>query len=280
MKIDAHQHFWIYKPEEYGWIDDSMLPLRRNFLPADLKPELERGGFQGCVAVQAAHTLEETKWLLELAEQNAFILGVVGWVNLLAPEAELTAQLGELNKNPKLVGIRHVVQAESDDRFLLRPDFLRGIVLLEQFDLAYDILIYPKHLSVAAEFAARFSRQRFVLDHLAKPLIKQGTLQPWKQGIEHLAKNQNVYCKLSGMVTEADWQNWKPEQMIPYMDVALEYFGPERLMIGSDWPVCLVAANYSRTMDVVKNYIGKIRGDAQEAIMGGNAARFWKIASE
>ena len=275
MYIDAHQHFWIYDPTEYGWIDDSMLPLRRNFLPEDLHPELKRNAFQGCVAVQSTHTLKETKWLLELAERDPFIVGVVGWVDLQSTQAR--AQLETFAKNPKLVGVRHVVQAERDDRFLLRPDFLRGIAALEEFDLAYDILIYAKHLPVAAEFVKLFPRQRFVLDHLAKPFIKQGTIQPWADGIRELAQYPNVYCKLSGLVTEADWQNWTPEQITPYLDVAFDSFGTERLMIGSDWPVCTVAANYTRTMDVIKNYLNRFNDEVKAAILGGNAARFWKL---
>lgn len=279
MNIDAHQHFWIYDPAEYGWIDDSLSALRRDFLPADLKPELEHNGFQGCVAVQARQTLQETEWLLELATEDPFIVGVVGWVDLRSSESQLRSQLEMLAKNSKLVGIRHIVQAERDDHFLLQPDFLRGIALLEEFDLAYDILIYPKHLPVAVEFVQKFPRQRFVLDHLAKPLIKQGVLQPWADGIKILAKFPNVYCKLSGLVTEADWQSWRPEQISPYLDVAFECFGPERLMIGSDWPVCAVAASYKQTMNLVKNYLSHFPDEAQAAVLGGNAARFWKLKS-
>jgi L-fuconolactonase len=275
MNIDAHQHFWIYDPAEYGWIDDSMPALRHDFLPHDLQPELERNNFQGCVAVQARQTLEETRWLLRLAEQNPFILGVVGWVDLRSPQ--LRHDLAALAKNPKLVGVRHVVQGESDDRFLLQPDFLRGIAALEEFDLAYDILIYPKHLPVATEFVSRFPRHRFVLDHLAKPFIKQASLQPWVTQIKHLASFPNVFCKLSGLVTEADWQHWTPEHLTPYLDSAFDCFGVERLMIGSDWPVCTLAANYMRTMDVVKNYMEDFAENDRAAVMGGNAAKFWKL---
>src|SRR6266849_2873921 len=273
MHVDAHQHFWRYDAREYGWIDESMAALRRDFLPADLKPELERNGFQGCVAVQVRHSLEETRWLLELAERNPFILGVVGWVDLRSPQLRL--QLESFAKNSKLVGVRHIVQSEPDERFLLQPDFLRGIALLEEFDLAYDILIYTKHLPVATEFVARFPRQRFVLDHLAKPPIKSGAVDTWARGIRELASHPNVYAKVSGLVTEADWQAWKPEDMRPYLDVAFECFGPRRLMIGSDWPVCTVAGSYSRVMDVVKNYIGKYAEEDREAVLGGNAAKFW-----
>jgi len=277
MQIDAHQHFWIYNPDEYGWIDESMAALRRDFLPENLVPELKRNGFQGSVAVQARQTLEETRWLLEFAERSASILGVVGWVDLRSPDVH--SQLTAFAANPKLVGIRHIVQAEPDDRFLLQPEFLRGISALEEFDLAYDILIYPKHLSVAAEFVERFPRQRFVLDHLAKPPIKSGDLDSWAQGIRRLAAFPNVFCKLSGLVTEADWHNWRPEQITPYLDVAFEAFGPDRLMIGSDWPVCLVAAAYARVVQVVTDYLGRQNPAWREAVLGGNAQRFWKMTA-
>jgi len=275
MHIDAHQHFWVYDPHEYDWIDDSMALLRRDFLPADLQPELERSGLQGSVAVQARQTLEETRWLLELAAGAPFILGVVGWVDLRSPQ--VSSQLETFARNPKLVGIRHVVQAEPDDQFLLQPEFLRGIALLEEFDLAYDILIYTRHLAVATEFVQRFPRQRFVLDHLAKPPIKAGEIDGWARGIRELAKFPSVVCKLSGMVTEADWARWKPEQLTPYLDVAFEFFGANRLMIGSDWPVCTVAASYSRVIDVVKNYLNRHTPEARDAVLGGNAQQFWKL---
>jgi L-fuconolactonase len=275
MRIDAHQHFWLYNQREYAWIDDSMALLRRDFLPNDLKPELERNGFQGSVVVQARQTLEETRWLLELATDASFILGVVGWVDLQSPDVR--PQLKAFAANPKLVVIRHIAQSEPNDRFLLQPEFLRGISLLAEFDLAYDILIYPKHLSVAAEFVKHFPRQRFVLDHLAKPPIKSGKLHPWKLGIRELGTFPDVFCKLSGLVTEDDWQNWKPEHIAPYMDVALESFGPSRLMIGSDWPVCTLAASYTRTITLVESYLSRHPTEVQAAILGGNADQFWKL---
>jgi len=275
MRIDAHQHFWVYDQREYAWIDDSMASLRRDFLPNDLKIELGRKGFQGSVAVQARQTLEETRWLLELATDASFILGVVGWVDLRS--SNIRSQLEAFAGNPKLVGVRHIVQGEPNDRFLLQPEFLRGISLLEEFDLAYDLLIYPKHLPVAAEFVRRFPRQRFVLDHLAKPPIKSGSLRPWERGMRELGALPNVFCKLSGLVTEADWQNWKPEHIAPYMDVAFETFGPLRLMIGSDWPVCTLAASYPRAIDLVESYLSQHATEVQEAALGGNAQQFWKL---
>jgi L-fuconolactonase len=275
MRIDAHQHFWAYITSEYEWIDESMAALRRDFLPSDLKPELDRAGFQGCVAVQARQTLEETHWLLKLASESPFILGVVGWVDVRS--AQLRSELRGLVKDSKLVGVRHIVQSELDDRFLLQPDFLRGVSLLEEFDLAYDILIYEKHLPVAAEFVERFPRQRFVLDHLAKPAIREQRLHPWTEGIRGLAKFPNVCCKLSGLLTEADWHGWTTEQFKPYLDIAFDCFGADRLMIGSDWPVCTVAASYSRTIDLVRNYVRLCPAEVREKVLGENARQFYKL---
>ena len=275
MHIDAHQHFWIYNRQEYDWIDDSMGMIRRNFLPEDLEPELQGNDVQGSVAVQTRQTLEETRWLLELAQQSPKILGVVGWVDLCSTKARF--QLAEFSKHPKLVGVRHIVQSEPDDRFLLREAFLRGISLLEEFDLAYDILIYTKHLPVAAEFVERFPKHRFVLDHLAKPPIKTGEIEAWSLGVRRLAAFPNVWCKLSGLVTEAHWQRWTSEDIRPYLDAAFDAFGADRLMIGSDWPVCLVAGSYGRTVDVVKSYVQDMPAHARDAVLGENARRFWRL---
>lgn len=274
MHIDAHQHFWTYKQREYGWIDEPMASIRRDFLPADLKPELEKNGFHGSILVQVRQNLEETRWMLELAENHPFILGVVGWVDLRSPR--LRAELESFAGNPKLVGIRHIVQSEPDD-FLLQPDFLRGISLLEEFDLAYDILIYTQHLRIAAEFVERFPRQRFVLDHLAKPPIKSGAVDLWARGLRKLASFPNVCAKVSGLVTEADWRTWKREDIRPYLDVAFECFGPSRLIIGSDWPVCTVAASYSQVVKLVTDYLGRYAPEEREAVLGGNAAKFWRL---
>jgi L-fuconolactonase len=274
MYIDAHQHFWIYSQGEYDWIDEAMASIRRDFLPGDLKPQLESNGFQGSVLVQVRQTLEETRWLLELAANNPFILGVVGWADLRSPR--LRAELEPFAGKTKLVGIRHIVQSEPDD-FLLQPDFLRGISILEEFDLAYDLLIYSKHLPIAAKFVKRFPRQRFVLDHLAKPPIKSGAVDLWARGIRELSSFPNVFAKVSGLVTEADWQAWKPEDIRPYLDVAFECFGPSRLMIGSDWPVCTVAASYARVVDLVKDYRSGFAAEEHQAVLGGNAAKFWRL---
>jgi L-fuconolactonase len=275
MRIDAHQHFWRYTPAEYGWIDESMSTLRRDFLPDEAKREMERAGIDACVAVQARQTLEETRWLLELADANPFIAGVVGWVDLQSDD--VAAQLGQFARHPKLVGVRHIVQSEPDDRFLLRPAFCRGVSILADLDLTYDILIYPKHLPAAIDFVSRFRTQRFVLDHLAKPEIRAGKIRRWATYLRQLAQAPNVFCKISGLVTEADWSGWTSDQIRPYLDVAFECFGVHRLMAGSDWPVCTVAAGYDRTMSLVESYLQSRPASERDAVMGANAARFWRL---
>lgn len=273
--IDAHQHFWKYSAAEYGWIDDSMALLRRDFLPDELRREMRRAGVDACVAVQARQSLEETRWLLSLADAHPHIVGVVGWFDLQS--ADVWADLDRWARHAKLVGVRHIVQSEADDRFLLRPAFLRGIAQLEAFGLAYDLLIYPRHLPCAVDFVSHFERQRFVLDHLAKPDIRSGERQTWARDLRRLAAFPNVWAKLSGLVTEADWAHWTADQIRPYLDVALECFGAGRLMIGSDWPVCTVAADYVRTLDVVRDYLSTLPSADREAVLGGNAQRFWDL---
>jgi L-fuconolactonase len=275
MKIDAHQHFWRYNDREYGWISDRMAALRRDFLPEDLAREQGPLGFDGSVAVQARQSLAETEWLLELADEHPRLRGVVGWVDLCSPE--VGAQLDRFAGRPKLRGVRHVVQDEPDDRFLLREDFLRGVGLLGRRGLTYDILIYPRHLAAARELAGRFREQAFVLDHIAKPSIREGKIEPWATDIRALAAHPNVCCKLSGMVTEADWERWKPADFQPYLDVVVEAFGPRRLMVGSDWPVCTVAASYAEVMGMVTDYIGRLSQEDQSLVLGGNAASFYGI---
>ncbi len=277
-RIDSHQHFWKYDPREYDWIDERMGVLKRDFLPEHLRPELARAGFDACVAVQARQTLEETRFLLELAGGSPFVAGVVGWVELQADDVHV--QLERFAGDRKLVGIRHIVQAEPDDRFLLRPDFCRGIEALQAFDLAYDILVYPRQLRTAIDFAARFPRMRFVLDHLAKPAIKTGDTSGWARELRELAAQPHVLCKLSGLVTEADWGSWKAEQIRPCLDVAFDCFGPGRLMIGSDWPVCTLAADYARTMGVVLDHLQGLPQAEKDAVLGGNAQRFWRLDVE
>ena len=275
MRLDAHQHFWKYNAAEYEWIDGSMAELRRDFLPLDLKPVLDANGFEGSISVQARQSLEETLWLLELAGQNHFIKGVVGWVDLRSKD--LPVQLDRFAANRKLVGVRHIVQAEADDAFMLREDFRRGISQLGERGLTYDLLVYPRQLPAAVRLASQFPDQPFVLDHIAKPEIAKGVLAPWEQDVRRLANLDNVWCKVSGMVTEAKWRGWKAEDFRPYLDVVFEAFGAERVMIGSDWPVCTVSGDYAATMEIVKQYLKQFSRVLQEAVLGGNCARFYGV---
>ena len=276
MKIDSHQHYWHFNTADYGWMGDNMSVIKRDFLPADLLPELKSIDFDGSVAVQARQSLEETNWLLQLADEHPHIKGVVGWVDLQSEQAE--AQIAAFAKHPKAVGVRHVIHDEEDIDFMLRPAFIRGVQLLEKYNLAYDILIFPKHLPNTIEFVKQFSEQQiFVVDHIAKPLIKDGIVSPWREEIAALAQFPTVYCKVSGMVTEADWNTWTPENIRPYLDVVMEAFGPERILIGSDWPVCLVAGKYSEVMQVVIDHISIFTEKEQALILGENAAKAYRI---
>jgi L-fucono-1,5-lactonase len=274
-RIDAHQHFWSYSAESHGWIDDSMAALRRDFLPADLEPLLREGGFDGCVAVQAEQDVAETEWLLALADEHEYIRGVVGWVDLRSDGVQ--GQLAHLKQRPKFKGVRHVVQSEPDDRFMLRPDFMRGIAALAEFDLAYDILVYPRQLAAATELAAAFPDQRFVLDHIGKPPIRDGEIDAWARGIAALTRNRNVHCKLSGMVTEAAWSDWSADDFTPYIDVIFDWFGPERVMIGSDWPVCTLGGSYADVLGIALRRVAQLSLSDQDAVMGGNAVRFYRL---
>jgi L-fuconolactonase len=275
MRIDAHQHFWRYSPAQYPWIGESMASLRRDFLPGDLAPLLRASGFDASIAVQASQSLDDTRFLLSLADDHPLIAGVVGWVDLSADDVR--EELATCAAHSKLVGVRHIVHDEPDDRFLLREDFCRGIAQLAEFDLTYDILIFPRHLPVAIEFVSRFPSQRFVLDHLAKPQIRSGEIRTWAQGLRELAQHPNLWAKLSGLVTEASWTDWTVAQIRPYLDVAFECFGADRLMIGSDWPVCTVAADFGQTMNVVIEYLDGRSAAEREAVLGGTAARFWQL---
>jgi L-fuconolactonase len=272
MRLDAHQHFWIFNQAEYPWIKPDG-PLGRNFLPADLRPLLVESRFDGSIAVQARQSLEETRWLLELAERDPLIRGVVGWVDLRSERVE--EDLRRFAAYSTFVGVRHVLQDELDDNFMLGPEFMRGIGKLAQFDLTYDILIFPRQLSAAIKLATRFPNQPFVLDHIAKPHIKAGTISPWREHLFELAKCSNVMCKLSGMVTEANWEMWKHVDFQPYLDVVLEAFGPGRLMFGSDWPVCLLAGSYERVLGLVHDRIASLPESARKDILGGTAERFY-----
>ena len=279
MRLDAHQHFWRYNPEQYPWIPTGSA-LARDWLPADLAQLQTPLGFDGSIAVQAQQTVAETEWLLSLSDQDPRIRGVVGWVDLQHDRVE--DDLARLSRHPRLVGIRHVVQDEPDDQFMLRPAFQRGIGRLQGFRLRYDILIYPKQLPAALQLVRAFPDQPFVLDHIAKPFIRTGTLSPWREQIRELAQHPNVQCKVSGMVTEADLQNWKPEHFVPFLDVVFEAFGIERLMFGSDWPVCLLAGSYPRVVSLVEDYVRTrtgLKSSDVEGLWGLNAARFYGVQS-
>jgi L-fuconolactonase len=277
MKIDAHQHFWKYNQVEYFWISDSMKVLRRNFLPDDLLKHLKQVNFDGSIAVQARQSIEETRWLLELADDYNFIKGVVGWVDLCSGEVE--SQLNEFTSHPKFKGVRHVLQDEADDMFMLRDAFLNGICQLKKYKLVYELLVFPKHLPYAVQLVKEFPDQQFVLDHIAKPLIRDRILSPWKEGIKQLALYNNVSCKLSGMVTESVWQGWTNNDFIPYLDSIFDSFGPSRLMIGSDWPVCTLASDYKETLQIIIDYIALKSEADRDLIMGINAEKIYNLKS-
>jgi L-fuconolactonase len=275
MRIDSHQHFWRYDPVRDSWITDSMAVLKRDFLPQDLSPALKASGVDGCIAVQADQSEKETLFLLDLAGNNSIVRGVVGWVDLCAPN--VAERLEFFSDYDQLCGFRHIVQAEADDRFVLRKDFQHGIECLGEFGYTYDILIYTHQFPAAIELAGKFPDQPFVLDHLGKPPIKAKELKPWSEHIRSLAKNRNVYCKVSGMVTEADWKNWKPDDLKPYLDVLFETFGADRLMFGSDWPVCLLAGGYGEVLDLVAQYAQKLKPLDKDKLFGLNAVRFYGL---
>jgi L-fuconolactonase len=266
--IDAHHHFWRYTVEDYGWINDAMRVIRRDFLPPDLEREMRAAGVDGVVSVQARQSLEETRWLLELARKHSFIRGVVGWAPLI--DANVPKILEELATDKKLRAIRHVLQREPDG-YMLRDDFNRGVAALRPLDLVYDILIFERHLPQSIEMVDRHPQQVFVLDHIAKPLIKENILEPWRTQMLELAKRPNVYCKISGLATEADYTQWTEAQLKRYFDVALEAFGPRRLMFGSDWPVCLVACDYARWHALVRQWTKALSSAEQSRIFGETA---------
>lgn len=275
MTIDSHQHFWTFDPIRDSWITDDMSVIQRNFYPDDLKPILIQNGIDGCVAVQADQSLAETAFLLDIAAKNDFVKGVVGWIDLQADDIE--EQLSELNSVKKLAGFRHVLQAEPDVEYMLRPNFLRGIAKLQKYGFTYDILIFPKHLTTAQKLVAQFPDQPFVLDHIAKPYIKAGLIDEWKRDIQSLAKFENLQCKVSGIITEADWKNWTYKQIKPYLDVVFEAFGIDRIMFGSDWPVCLVAGDYAQVKGIVETYTEDFSDSEKNKVFGENATKFYSI---
>jgi L-fuconolactonase len=275
-RIDAHHHLWRYSKEEYGWIAGNMAAIARDFLPQDLQQVLSSSGIDGSIAVQARQTIEETQSLLDFAQQFDAIRGVVGWAPIASPE--LPAVLDRLKPFQKLKGFRHVVQDEPDDAFLLRPDFNAGIALLKQYALVYDILIFERHLPAALSFVDRHPAQVFVLDHIAKPRICDSVLEPWRTNIRELARRENVFCKLSGMVTEAHWAHWHPQDLQPYFDVVLDAFGPKRLLAGSDWPVCLLATTYQTWLSTLREFISPLSSTEQEMILGGVATHVYSLS--
>jgi len=275
MIIDSHQHFWNYEPVKHAWLDDDMSVIRRDFTPSDLKKVFTENGVDGCVVVQADQTLEETDFLIKLASENDFIKGIVGWVDLRAENIDDT--LNHYSTIEKVKGFRHIVQGEADHNFLLRPAFLNGISLLEKYNFTYDILIFPHQLGATLEFVKKFPNQKFVIDHIAKPYIKDGFFDGWAALMTEIGKQKNVYCKLSGIITEADYNTWTPQQIEPYISLTLEAFGTNRIMFGSDWPVCLVAGNYKKVKELVTNFIATLSPLEQDAIMGKNAIEFYNL---
>jgi L-fuconolactonase len=275
LKIDSHQHFWKFDKVRHSWINDEMAVIQRDFMPEDLRPVLEDNGIDGCVVVQVDQTPEENDFQLRNAGEYDFVKGVVGWVDLQAEDIE--DQLRELRGHGKLKGFRHILQGETDRALMLKPGFLNGISKLRDFGFTYDILIFPDQLKYAVELVSRFPDQPFVLDHIAKPDIKNQTINEWERDIRELGRFENVYCKASGMVTEADWMQWEPEDFSPYLEVVFEAFGAGRVMYGSDWPVCLVAASYDRMLGLVKDYTSKLSAHEQELFWGGNATKFYNL---
>jgi len=273
--IDAHQHFWQFDPVRDSWITEDMSVIRKNFLPGDLKPLLEQNGFVGCVAVQADQSEQETAFLVQLAKENNFIKGVVGWVDLRAPN--LAKRLKHFKQFEVIKGFRHILQGESRRDLMLDDDFKKGIELLKQFNFTYDILIFPDQLKFAKELVASFPEQKFVIDHLAKPYIKFQKIGEWRDDIKQAAQHQNLYCKISGLVTEADLHNWKKEDFKPYLDIVVEAFGINRVLFGSDWPVSLLAANYHEVLGIVRDYFSSFSKEDQDKVFGRNAVEFYNL---
>ncbi|SNQ43164.1 amidohydrolase family protein [Cellulophaga lytica] len=275
MIIDAHQHFWKYEPTKHSWIDDTMAVIRKDFMPAKLKKVYLENNIDGCVAVQADQTTLENDFLIDLASKNNFIKGIVGWVDFRADN--INEVLDHYSKIKIIKGFRHVVQGEPDHNFLLRSNFLNGIAQLEQYNFTYDILVFPHQLGAVLEFVKKFPKINFVIDHIAKPYIKDGFYDGWANLMLAIGAQQNVYCKLSGMVTEADYKTWTSETIKPYMQLVLKAFGADRLLFGSDWPVCLVVGNYKRVKELVTDFISQLSAEDQEKILGLNAVKFYNL---
>lgn len=275
LKIDAHQHFWVYDSIRDAWIDDSMSVIRRDFSPSDLETLLNAHQIDGCIAVQADQSEAENDFLLNHAVNNPFIKGVVGWVDLRAKDLE--EKLQEYKRNPLMKGFRYILQGEENRALILEPDFQHGLKLLNRYHFTYDVLILPDQLKYFTEFLETNGPMPMVLDHIAKPNIKAGEISQWKSDIEKLSPFENVHCKVSGMITEADWQNWKYEDFEPYLDIVFNTFGIDRLMFGSDWPVCNVAGGYDKMLGTVTKYTSKLSQTEQEKFWGGNAQKFYNL---
>ena len=274
-RIDSHQHFWQYNPQKHGWITDDMKVIQRDFLPSDLLPILQKNNIDGCISVQADQTEDETDFLLELSNNHDFIRGIVGWVDLRADN--IYERLAHYSQFKKLKGFRHIVQGEIDTEFMLRPKFKNGITALALHDFTYDILIYHYQLEQAIQFVKLFPNQKFVLDHLGKPDIKSGEYALWQTNIKKLALHQNVFCKISGMTTEGEWNNWKPSDFNVYLDTIVKAFGTDRLMYGSDFPVCTLAATYEAQLNIITVYFSTFTNLEKKKIMGDNASKFYGI---
>ena len=275
MILDTHQHFWHYNPITHSWIDDSMAVIRKDFLPADLQKVYASNGVDACIAVQADQTEAETDFLIQLANEYDFIKGVIGWVDLRSEHIE--DRLAYYYQFKKLKGFRHIVQGEADHNFLLREEFKRGIAALYDYNFTYDILIFPHQLGAALELVRLFPNQQFVIDHMAKPYIKDAYFDGWAALMKAIGKYENVYCKVSGIITEADYQNWTYEQIVPYLDVVFEAFGAKRTMFGSDWPVCLVAGSYAQVKGIVERYTAGWSAEDQAQVFGLNGAAFYHL---
>ncbi|MEL6192567.1 MAG: amidohydrolase family protein [Bacteroidota bacterium] len=275
MRIDSHNHFWQYDPKTHAWIDESMSKIRRDFMPEEFEAVLSENGFDGTIAVQADQSEQETTSLLALASEYDVIKGVVGWIDLSAEN--VSERLAHFSQFEKLVGLRHIVQAEPDPEFMLRKEFQRGIGLLKAYNLAYDILVFPYQLAAVAETISLHPSQKFVIDHLAKPYIKKKEIGEWAKFMKSIGKHENVMCKLSGMVTEADWDKWHVEDFKPYLDIVLEAFGIDRVMFGSDWPVCLVSASYQQVKEIVEDYVKEFSEEERAKVFGTNAMEFYGI---
>ena len=274
MIIDSHQHFWNYNPERDTWIDESMQVLKKNFLPENLKPILIDNGIDGCISVQADQSYQETEFLLKCASNNKFIKGVVGWVDLCSPNLE--KKLEKYTSDKIFKGVRHIVQSESPE-YLLRKDVQSGISKLSKFNLTFDLLVTPIQLQSAIKLVKIFPNQKFVLDHIAKPRISEPLNKTWVNDIINLSKYSNVFCKISGLVTETKGYNFSETDFLPFLDVIFKYFGFDRIMYGSDWPVCLLAADYKKVLEIISNYLMGYDSKIREKIMGTNAKIFYNL---